>query len=477
VFRITWTCWIGLTAAGTGWLLLALPGQGPPSGAATVFLPGTTTDGHYQIEMNCSACHQSTGQVTDESCIRCHGTDLQRSRDTHPTSKFTDPTKAVLLEKIDAQNCLSCHVEHAEEHTRPMGVTVPSDYCIHCHDDVAESRPSHEGFSFDSCARSGCHNYHDNTALYENFLHSHLDEPRILETPSTTLSPLQQWVMDNGWRSDTRLTVGDIDAPAEMQSSEVVEEWARSAHALRGVNCSECHAASADSVDGEWVNRPNHDFCRSCHASEVEGFLEGRHGMRLGSNLTAMIPGMARRQMHETAGHKTLDCTACHSAHNPDTQFAAYQACVSCHDDEHSRNYSSSPHFVMWQEEISGRRAAGSGVSCATCHMPRDPQDGRVNHNQNANLRPNEKMARTVCVRCHGLQFTLDALADPGLLENCYATAPTGSVNSLEMVRDWFVSRTRGGSKTGAKAKEGTTMPVSDSVPDERTDAANNSVH
>ena len=42
--------------------------------------------------------------------------------------------------------------------------------------------------------------------------------------------------------------------------------------------------------------------------------------------------------------------------------------------------------------------APQSGVSCATCHLPRIEGDQGVwvNHDQNANLRPNETMAREV---------------------------------------------------------------------------------
>lgn len=74
--------------------------------------------------------------------------------------------------------------------------------------------------------------------------------------------------------------------------------------------------------------------------------------------------------------------------------------------------------------------------------MPRDEQ-GHVQHNQNDNLRPAEKMARSVCMNCHGLQFTLDALADPLLKDNCYSGPAATKVKSLDMVKDWFESRKR----------------------------------
>ena len=398
--------------------------------------------------MSCKTCHLPDGGVTDQSCIDCHGADLKKARDTHPASKFHDPTKAPLLQKIDAQNCLSCHVEHEEDQTHPMGVTVPEDYCFHCHEDVAKDRPSHEGLAFNSCANAGCHNYHDNTALYENFLKKHHGESTVLTDPKNPLRKLEQWLAsqsDESSISKEQLTADAADAPHEWNSPDVVTVWADSAHALRGVNCSGCHFDDVDSEKSDSASfntRPNHESCESCHRSEVAGFLNGRHGMRLQVDLSAMTPELARHPMHAGAAHKTLDCSACHDPHKPDLQFAAVDACLSCHDDDHSRAYLDSTHLQLWMQEVDGTAAPGTGVTCATCHMPRD-EDGIVEHNQNNNLRPNEKMARTVCMNCHGLQFTLDALADPKLKANCYSTTPDSTVRSLEMVHEWFESKKR----------------------------------
>ena len=82
-----------------------------------------------------------------------------------------------------------------------------------------------------------------------------------------------------------------------------------------------------------------------------------------------------------------------------------------------------------------------SGVSCATCHMPRKPVkygDGEyiiVEHNQNDNLRPNEKMLRSVCMDCHGLGFAIDALADRKLIETNFSDKPSIHVESLDLVK------------------------------------------
>jgi hypothetical protein len=79
--------------------------------------------------------------------------------------------------------------------------------------------------------------------------------------------------------------------------------------------------------------------------------------------------------------------------------------------------------------------AVGSGVTCATCHLPHNKdEDGTywVNHNQNHNLRPVEKAVRSVCNGCHGLGFVLDALADPQLTTNNFSGPPTVHVPSVD---------------------------------------------
>lgn len=80
-----------------------------------------------------------------------------------------------------------------------------------------------------------------------------------------------------------------------------------------------------------------------------------------------------------------------------------------------------------------------AAVSCATCHLPRVEQDIlgekliKVEHNQNATLRPNEKMIRSSCMNCHSLAFSIDALADPNLIENNFQHAPTVHIKSIDM--------------------------------------------
>jgi hypothetical protein len=239
------------------------------------------------------------------------------------------------------------------------------------------------------------------------------------------------------------LGLQQADAPAaKLTAGTHAGEWAASAHASARVNCSDCHGAA-----DVWVARPKHAACQRCHESEAKGFLSGMHGMRLADGLTPelspMTPAQARLPMQPLAAHRELGCQSCHGAHAYDRQHAATDACLDCHADDHSKAYRSSPHADLLAADLAGRAPPGTGVSCATCHLPRQ-SDGTVQHNQNDNLRPNEKMVRGVCLHCHGLEFTLDALADAELVKANFRGRPVQHVRSLDMIRAQLAGRNRG---------------------------------
>ncbi|HAG95016.1 MAG: hypothetical protein CMK83_18570 [Pseudomonadales bacterium] len=419
------------------------------------FLIGETTHGHHQIEMACATCHQSPfggGDVLQDACVGCHAAELKAAHDSHPKSKFTDPRNADRLEQIDARYCVACHREHQPRITRDMGVTMATDYCVACHKDIAEDRPSHEGMAFDTCASAGCHNYHDNRALYEDFLLQHSNEPAISAQP--IIAAMQAYVAEPAAVN----AAPQPDYPVQtFKAAEAEKQWLHSAHATEDSNCSSCHGAGE-----RFTEQPDALVCLDCHQAQAEGFLTGKHGMRLAVKrdavesfplnpslkalqnpevrlLTPMTPAQGRLPFKADVHDQSLTCNTCHGAHDyPLGASAAVEACMGCHDDRHTNEYKASPHYALLLREAAGELPAGSGVTCATCHMPKleseqEPGEFHTQHNQNANLRPNEKMIRTVCLDCHGLQFALDALADPALIENNFQGRPSVSIDSIKM--------------------------------------------
>ena len=433
----SWTIWGVATLAFVAYLLFALLAEDK-----TLYLPGQTSHGHYQIEMQCDACHAEAfggEDVLQDACMNCHGKELKRAKDSHPKSKFTDPRNANRLEKIDARVCVACHQEHVPEQTRVMGVTVANDVCFYCHSDIAEDRPSHEPYDFNSCASAGCHNYHDNRALYEDFLLKHQHEAPTFDTavlPKRNAAELGRIKQTN---TPTPLSAADADMPSSFaRDDKVILDWQQTAHAEAGINCSDCHQ---DQKQNTWIAKPEYTTCQSCHDKESEGFLEGKHGMRLKAALPVMTPALARQPMRSGASHKELDCNSCHGEHRFDTRHAAVEACLGCHNDEHSLAYKKSSHYQLWRSDNTSGGVNNTGVSCASCHLPRlesdETIDGEkriiVQHNQNDNLRPNEKMIRDVCMNCHGLGFAIDSLADRELINVNFSAQPSQHIESIDL--------------------------------------------
>lgn len=382
---MVWALWCCLTLATGAALAQRMTSK---SRSREVFLPGKTTHGHYQIELECGACHKETFTSVEDfqaACVECHGEELTRIEDSHPESKFTDPRNAERIEQLDARYCVTCHSEHQPATTGTMGLSLPEDYCYHCHEDVADERSTHEGLPFDSCASAGCHNFHDNKALYEDYLVRHGRETMLV---GPALRPLDQ---KNACPAPERNT---LDQGVDLET------------------------------------------CRSCHEAESRSFFAGRHGMRLAQGLSPMTPGMARLPMKKESAHLKLTCATCHQeGEEANPEHTEVEVCERCHDDEHTRAYRGSKHFELLEKELSGKVAKGSGATCATCHMPqlKDDEGGYfVNHNQNDNLRPNEKMVRTACGNCHGLPFVIDSLADRALFERNFTGQPTKHIESVE---------------------------------------------
>ncbi|MDF2232891.1 ammonia-forming cytochrome c nitrite reductase subunit c552 [Albimonas sp. CAU 1670] len=498
---LLWLLWTALTLAGAAAVAAAVF----IGGDRTPLLLGETTGVHAQFETACESCHGAEPlapttealKALNEGCRNCHDAELKVSDDSHPRKKFRDPRMADYWAKLDARDCTTCHIEHEPELTRPGAVTLAMDYCVACHaegeQNVRAERESHAGLGFETCASAGCHNFHDNRALYEDFLVKHADEPWLLDHPvqaraAALRAPDARFAKPRG----APLTLAQAEAPegvlARFPSAEL-EAWAASAHAETGVTCAACHAPKArdtEALAAEWSDAFDLKACAKCHRDEAQTWTEGRHGMafhagvakprQLDKRLKAIglkgweedLPAAIRAwladaeparpmsvaasklPMKPEAAHQVLTCAACHDPHAPDRRLARVETCASCHDDDHSRAYFASPHYALFLAEMAGEGAPGSGVGCADCHMPKieDPASGRVftTHDQNAYLRPNEKMIRPVCMDCHGLGFAIDALADPALVRTNFQGRPAAHVPSI----DWAARR----ATTGEEARQ-----------------------
>ena len=58
----------------------------------------------------------------------------------------------------------------------------------------------------------------------------------------------------------------------------------------------------------------------------------------------------------------------------------------------------------------------------------------KVEHNQNGNLRPNDRMWREVCIHCHSASFSLRALADSDLVMGNFHGRPSPAMTSMDLI-------------------------------------------
>ncbi len=444
-----WTIWFIASALLVLIFVYQLLGDGV---SKAIFMPGDLSAGHHQLENACESCHTNAfggGEVLQEACINCHGDQRVKPFDSHPRSKFKDPRNANRLEKINALMCTSCHVEHKPEITQKDGFTQPIDFCFHCHEDVGEERPSHIDMEFTTCKDSGCHNFHNNRALYTDFLVKHMDAPMHMPNPHLPESEFLN-VLDEilGYPRDLypvqTLQSTDVDAPETSNNDNVIHrDWLETAHSKAGVNCSGCHQIRNEQNElSAWNDHPGIESCQTCHGTEVERFKLGKHGMRLAVGLSPMTPKDAQLPMNKSAAHNELACVSCHGAHRFDTTLAAVESCLDCHADDHTLAYKDSPHYELWQQQVKSNDDSITGVSCASCHMPRVEYDVNewltrvmVDHNQSGNLSPNSKMIRSSCLHCHGLGFSINALADQKLINNNFNGQPTVHIESTDLAR------------------------------------------
>ncbi len=445
--RVAWLVWLLLSLMVGSWLGLGLTMDqvaDNPEAAQTrlLFVPGATTSDHLQIEIACEVCHSEAFAEVEQmqsACLKCHEQELKDIDDSHKISLFDDPANAETLTLLDATQCVSCHVEHKPQMRNGSGATLEADFCVVCHDNMGQERESHQGLAADSCASSGCHHYHDNRALYEDFLLKHQQKPEVLERPWLPQRdfvemveelmdyPLEEYPL----QAQTRAQPGGL-----TMSPKLEQDWLQTAHAAAGVNCKGCH----QNDDESWVVYPEPAMCTRCHQQEVQAFTQGKHGMRLALDLPAITPLQVERPMAEDVQDKPLSCTSCHAAHRFDTRLAAVEGCLGCHADRHSLAYKQSAHYRLWLQQGMQQPETGRGVSCASCHLPRIDYSTKdyvdrilVQHNQSATMRPADKMLRPVCLNCHGLGYSINALADQALIRDNFNRPPAVQVDSIQM--------------------------------------------
>lgn len=400
------------------------------TGDSRRFLPGITSLGHHQFEIQCYRCHEGFSRgVSNQACLECHRAQWQQ-QDVHSPALWDLPQHQPQLALLNAKQCATCHREHrANLLPNPFGlsnVTVEVHFCQTCHSNIL-THSNHQGFQFNQCIT--CHQYHHDAAMQANYLKPHQQEADTVTTGRTPINNLLHYYRQTAQHDLEPLTQAQHDAPEHSHFNLVLTDWEKSSHAKTGINCRACHQPPHRDPPAMWDETPPPDYCQACHQTELQGFQAGAHGIRPTLGLSPLQTAEANLPMKALVKSRTLNCTACHAAHAFNRSQAAVEACLDCHQDQHSRAYLTSPHYQLWQKQQAGTLPPGAGVSCATCHLPRTVYQQRVlvQHNISANLRDKKNMV-SVCTVCHGLGFSLDSLATERIYQDNFSRKPAPPV-------------------------------------------------
>lgn len=189
----------------------------------------------------------------------------------------------------------------------------------------------------------------------------------------------------------------------------IVTDWQLSKHSANDIGCDGCHGnGHMSAADVDQVTLPTYETCGTCHATQSEQFLKGKHAHAwtvlkamptTHAAPVALIDGMKgcggchklgikseaemKNLKTNNPGFGNASCDACHTRHTFSVIEARQpQACQTCHmgfDHPQWEMYSSSKHGVRYLLKQNGVLAeSASAPTCQDCHMQEGDHEVRT---------------------------------------------------------------------------------------------------
>ena len=349
-----------------------------------VFFVTITKVYHYSEKSEfCASCHEmkihydsfKASKHHNEHVENCHACHVGPGLKGYAHAKLSDGTHDSLMHSFRAYTDGS-FIEIAED-----SLQILNGNCIRCHSEGFTKDKSHiefvlksnkhrtevsHGISLEKLTCTDCH---------LGVVHPHMPGDLFKAYAAKKIKPY-------GTYEET-----DCLACHKLATPDVVKEWTKGAHAVKGVTCINCHGNDHRAIARKRGYVPA-STCGECHQNQYVDFRESKH---LQGHPVA-VPGKFEvittrllnikdcKECHKLSLSYEFDriggsCDACHPSHKFSVADAkAYDACEKCHigGPEHSQlNTGKGSIFGKVLELRRQGLITKDLVTCQSCHGPK----------------------------------------------------------------------------------------------------------
>ena len=335
---------------------------------------------HYSEKSEfCASCHEmkihydsfKASKHHNEHVENCHACHVGPGLKGYAHAKLSDGTHDSFMHSFQAYSDGE-FIEIAED-----SLQILNGNCVRCHTEGFTKDKSHIEFVLKSNKR-GTHGETPEklecTDCHLGVVHPHMPGDLFKAYAAKKIKPY-------GTYEET-----DCLACHKLATPDVVKEWTKGAHAVKGVTCISCHGNDHRFI-AKKRGHVSASTCGECHQNQYVDFRESSHLLghpvvatdKFNVISTRMLNIKDCKECHKLGLSYEFDrvggsCNACHPSHKFSVADAkAYDACEKCHigGPEHSQlDTSERSIFGKVQRMRSQGLITKDLVTCQSCHGP-----------------------------------------------------------------------------------------------------------
>jgi len=335
---------------------------------------------HYSEKSEfCASCHEmkihydsfKASKHHNEHVENCHACHVGPGLKGYAHAKLSDGTHDSLMHSFQAYTDGE-FIEIAED-----SLQILNGNCVRCHTEGFTKDKSH----IDFVLKSNKHGIHGETPeklectdCHLGVVHPHMPGDLFKAYAAKKIKPY-------GTYEET-----DCLACHKLATPDVVKEWTKGAHAVKGVTCISCHGNDHRFI-AKKRGHVSASICGECHQNQYVDFRESSHLLgrpvvatdKFNVISTRLLNIKDCKECHKLGLSYEFDrvggsCNACHPSHKFSVADAkAYDACEKCHigGPEHSQlDTSERSIFGKVQRMRSQGLITKDLVTCQSCHGP-----------------------------------------------------------------------------------------------------------